>query len=81
MHYLAFLEAGAPAANTGDLRRAQADFLDRHLARWLPALAASLAELGDEAAPYGDLIDALARFVGADCAYLGVAEAGPPPAG
>jgi DMSO reductase family type II enzyme chaperone len=77
MHYLAFLEAGAPPDNTDNLLRAQADFLERHLARWLPGLAAALAELGDEAAPYGVLVDALARFVGADCAYLGVGQAGP----
>lgn len=77
MHYLAFLEAGATPANTENLRRAQADFLERHLARWLPALAAALAELADDAAPYGLLADALARFVGADCAYLGVGQAGP----
>ena len=77
MHYLAFLEAGAPPGNTEAIRRAQADFLDRHLARWVPALAAALAELGDEAAPYGALADALARYVGAESAYLGVGQAGP----
>ncbi|MDD3652175.1 molecular chaperone TorD family protein, partial [Immundisolibacter sp.] len=77
MHYLTFLEAGAPQANADAVRRAQADFLDRHLARWLPGLGAALTELGEQAAPYGVLVDALARFVGADCAYLGVAQAGP----
>lgn len=78
MHYLAFLEAGAPPATTESLRRAQADFLERHLARWLPALREALA--GDAgAAPYDTLLDALARFVGADCAYLGVAATDPPP--
>lgn len=78
MHYLTFLEAGAPAAATESLRRAQADFLERHLARWLPALREALA--GDaSAAPYDTLFDALARFVGADCAYLGVTATGSPP--
>lgn len=58
---------------------AQTDFPDRHLARWLPGVAAARAELGDEAAPYDTLADALARFVGADCAHLDVPMAGPQP--
>lgn len=76
MHYLTFLEAGAPASVEG-LRRGQGDFLQHHLARWLPGLRVALANVDDEAAPYDGLIDALMRFIGADCAYLGVSAAGP----
>lgn len=76
MHYLTFLEAGAPDS-ADDLRRGQVDFLERHLARWLPGLRVSLADVGETAAPYDVLIDALARFVGADCTYLGISHAGP----
>jgi DMSO reductase family type II enzyme chaperone len=38
VHYLAFKEAAALARGEdgGDVRRAQRDFLDRHLCRWLP---------------------------------------------
>jgi DMSO reductase family type II enzyme chaperone len=78
MHYLTFLEAGAPDS-AQDLRLGQSDFLERHLARWLPSLRVALAQIGEEAAPYDVLVDALARFVGADCTYLGIPLAGPQP--
>lgn len=77
MHYLTFLEAGA-SDSADDLRRGQIDFLERHLARWLPGLRVALAET-DEAEPYDVLIDAVSRFVGADCTYLGNPHAGPQP--
>lgn len=77
MHYLSFLEAGAGDEHPG-LRRGQQDFLERHLARWLPGLRVALLDTGD-AAPYDTLIDALVRFVGADAAYLGCRQAGPEP--
>jgi len=76
MHYLTFLEAGAPDS-ADDLRRGQTDFLERHLARWLPGLRVALAGVGETAAPYDVLIDAVARFIGADCTYLGISRAGP----
>ncbi len=38
MHYMSFKEAAALAHgdDAADLRRAQRDFLDRHLCQWLP---------------------------------------------
>jgi DMSO reductase family type II enzyme chaperone len=44
MHYLSFKEAAALAHGdaVADLRRAQRDFLDRHLCQWLPRLLARL---------------------------------------
>jgi putative dimethyl sulfoxide reductase chaperone len=79
MHYLTFLEAGAGDGHEG-LRRGQQDFLSRHLARWLPGLAAALAE-SDDTAPYDALVHAVLRFVGADATYIGAPLAGPQPPG
>ena len=44
MHYMAFKEAAALAHNdpVPDIRRAQRDFLDRHLCRWLPRVRSRL---------------------------------------
>ena len=44
MHYLAFKEAAmqARADPTEDVRRAQRDFLERHLCRWLPRVRSRL---------------------------------------
>ena len=44
MHYMAFKEAAARAHAdpVPDLRRAQRDFLDRHLCRWLPRVHSRL---------------------------------------
>jgi DMSO reductase family type II enzyme chaperone len=44
MHYMAFKEAAALAHTdpVPDVRRAQRDFLDRHLCRWLPRVRARL---------------------------------------
>jgi putative dimethyl sulfoxide reductase chaperone len=75
MHYLTFLEAGTADEHPG-LRRGQQDFLERHLARWLPGLRVALLDT-DDAAPYDTLVDALVRFVGADAAHLGCQQAGP----
>ena len=50
MHYLSFKEAAALAHGDSaeDLRRAQRDFLNRHLCQWLPRLLARL-ETSDRA--------------------------------
>ena len=44
MHYMAFKEAAALAHSdpVPDVRRAQRDFLDRHLCRWLPRVRSRL---------------------------------------
>jgi DMSO reductase family type II enzyme chaperone len=49
MHYLAFKEAAAHAHAdpVSDVRRAQHDFLDRHLCRWLPRVRSRLQSARD----------------------------------
>jgi DMSO reductase family type II enzyme chaperone len=49
MHYMSFKEAAALAHSddVADLRRAQRDFLDRHLCRWLPRLRSRLQTAGE----------------------------------
>ena len=44
MHYMAFKEAALQAHGdpAGDIRRAQRDFLERHLCRWLPRVRSRL---------------------------------------
>lgn len=68
MHYLGFLET-ALAGSRDDLRRAQRDFLARHLARWTGALAARLAAQAADG-PYGALSALLHDFVRADLQWL-----------
>ena len=77
MHYLAFLEAGAPRA-ASDLRRGQRDFLQLHLAAWLPAMAATLAEKA-AGSRHSDLATLLVTFVERDVVRLDdcVVGAGP----
>lgn len=70
MHYLAFLEADAnPLEGVDDIVRAQADFVSRHLAAWIPLLAAQVAQNGDGTV-YPALTSALADFITADAQYL-----------
>ncbi|HMM78270.1 MAG TPA: molecular chaperone TorD family protein [Gammaproteobacteria bacterium] len=68
MHYLGFLET-AIAGSRDDLRRAQRDFLERHLARWTGPLAARLAAQAADC-PYGALSGLLDDFVQADLQWL-----------
>ncbi|MFZ2629103.1 MAG: molecular chaperone TorD family protein [Rugosibacter sp.] len=61
LHYLAFLEAGTEG-DAGAFSRARSDFFERHLANWVPILAAKL----DRAAPgalYAGLGSMLRTFV------------------
>lgn len=72
MHYLAFKEA-ASAAHGGDvtdLRRAQYDFLDRHLCRWLPRLNARLVSAQAAHDLYVHLSALAIRFCQAEAAFL-----------
>lgn len=70
MHYLAFLEADATSGDdANDIVRAQADFLARHLAAWVPLLAGQVAQKGSGTI-YPALASALADFITADTQYL-----------
>ena len=68
MHYLSFLEAGAPQDRTPFLL-GQHDFMERHLSIWTNPFAENVeAEENNE--PYGTLARMLAEFVEADFAHL-----------
>lgn len=69
MHYLSFIEAEtAGASNAASLRRAQRDFIERHLLEFSTGLAAALR---DRAIPlYASLAAALSAFVASDLNYL-----------
>lgn len=71
MHYLSFKEAAALQAgeDASPYRRAQGDFLARHLCRWLPRLGARLALA--QASPFFLALGHLAtEFCRGDRAYL-----------
>lgn len=69
MQYLTFKEASAAADRLrGSYRRAQLDFLERHLSQWLPRFVAEVGADGN--AFYTWVTGALARFVEADLAYV-----------
>lgn len=68
LHYLSFLETGI-AGDATPLQRAQRDFIDRHPAVWLPALAQRVAR-APESEPYAALIALLQQFVAADRTWL-----------
>jgi DMSO reductase family type II enzyme chaperone len=79
LHFLAFREAQTLEKNedAGAYRRAQRDFLARHLGRWIPKMRAKLA--GEDPMPFFlELVTRLERFLLNDAAHL-VAIAGPPP--
>ena len=71
MHYLAFLEAQGceRGASPADLIRAERDFLARHLAVWVPELAAK-AQAKNAPPFYRDLLQGLAALVRADLDHL-----------
>lgn len=72
MHYMAFKEAAALSHgdDVPDLRRAQRDFLDRHLYRWLPRLQSRL-ETGRDVQPlYVFLAGLVGEFCKKDRAFL-----------
>lgn len=69
MHYLTYLEAVTDDA--GEVcRRAQGDFLARHLARWIRRFAARVDDASGNA-PYGVVARLAAAFVDADLGHLG----------
>ncbi|WP_374590523.1 molecular chaperone TorD family protein [Aquabacterium sp.] len=66
MHYLSALEVAAPSdTHAASVIAAQADFIDRHLARWIPRLCDALAKKAPQT-PYGACAAALGEFVRAD---------------
>ena len=69
MHYMTFLEAGAPPKQRKSLQRAQHDFLDSHLGRWVNTLHEQLAKQATPG-PYATLAKSLAEFVVHDHTYL-----------
>ena len=78
MAFLASREAGALAegADPESFRRAQRDFLERHLALWAPEFAGRLARTGTI---YGQLSRDLADFICAHEATLGARSEGDSP--
>lgn len=75
LHYLTFLEAGALQRNAdpSSLRRAQRDFLDRHLCKWVPKLQAKLAKQTTHPF-FPALVRFAAAFFAADHTYAAAAE-------
>jgi DMSO reductase family type II enzyme chaperone len=72
MHYMAFKEAAA-IAQSGDalsLRRAQHDFLDRHLCRWLPRIKSRLETARDGPTFYLALTEVAEEFCRRDMNWL-----------
>ncbi|WP_018992920.1 ethylbenzene dehydrogenase subunit delta [Aromatoleum toluclasticum] len=62
LHYLTFLETGAPDDAAGTYAAAAGDFLERHLANWVPKFADNLAGKAEGAA-YVALAQVLVQFV------------------
>lgn len=75
LHYLCFLEAGAPEAQVAALRLAEHDFLNRHLLQWVPALAEKVIQAASSPV-YVSLAQMLVRFLEADAAYLNARDRG-----
>lgn len=70
MHYLTFRESELPTdgPETASLRRAERDFLERHLCRWVPKLGERLAKQ-ETCAFYPALVGFAQAFFAADRAY------------
>ena len=69
LHYLTFLEGTVPDALTEDYVAAEGDFLDRHLAKWVPGFSLRLSD-GDASSPYGAFSQVLAQFIAGDRAFI-----------
>lgn len=69
LHYLTFLEATVPDAMMEDYVAAESDFLDRHLARWVPGFSRKLGE-GDVPSPYRAFGEVLAQFIAGDREFI-----------
>lgn len=62
LHYLTFLETGAPGDVAGTYSAAAGDFLERHLANWVPKFADKVAGKAD-GSPYAAFSQVLAQFI------------------
>ena len=60
LHYLTFLEATVPDAMTKDYVAAEDDFLERHLAKWVPGFS---KKLDADDTPYSMFGQVLAQFI------------------
>ena len=67
MHYLSFLESGTPPDDLS-FRRAETDFLERHLGRWVSGFHTKLAAARDSL-PYKNAARMLVDFIKADMDY------------
>jgi DMSO reductase family type II enzyme chaperone len=72
MHYMAFKEAAAHARSTflPDVQKAQRDFLDRHLCKWLPRVRARLQSAPGLPAFYTGVTGLADEFCRRDLAWL-----------
>jgi hypothetical protein len=74
MHFLAWHEAQPLSADdaglAAGLRAAQRDFAQRHLAWWLPPLAAAVAAREDGSPPVASALAFAADFIAADLEWL-----------
>jgi DMSO reductase family type II enzyme chaperone len=72
MHYMSFKEAAALAHDdaVADVRRAQRDFLERHLCKWLPRLRTRLATAAGLPAFYVAVSNLADQFCTRDLAWL-----------
>jgi DMSO reductase family type II enzyme chaperone len=72
MHYMAFKEAAALAHTdpVPDVRRAQRDFLDRHLCRWLPRVRSRLQSARELPPFYLFAVGLAEEFCRRDLAWL-----------
>ncbi len=78
MHLLCFREsAAADAALALPFQLAQSDFSTRHLASWLPQLAARAQDVAPDSR-YARVVDAVRTFVLADGAWQAATIVGPP---
>lgn len=80
MHYLCFHEAQAgSAADAVSFQLAQADFTERHLARWVPQLVASVDRIA-AGSLYARVVSGIMAFIAADLAWQMDSIALPDPA-
>ncbi|NNN22382.1 MAG: hypothetical protein HKL80_10330 [Acidimicrobiales bacterium] len=70
LQYLCFKEAASPSPRlAGSYRRAQRDFLERHLISWVPDIVAKVTPL-NPIKPYDWALSRLNDFIQADYAYI-----------
>ncbi|NMG17190.1 ethylbenzene dehydrogenase subunit delta [Aromatoleum bremense] len=68
LHYLTFLEAGAPEDVADIYVAAEGDFLEKHVADWVPKFSEKLRSMAEDT-PYGSLAQVLAQFVEGDTEF------------